>query len=140
VPRRSEHFPRRFDITLPAILPSFPRPFPGDAALTRSSSDPTTFAVWTRDATALRAIDGHIAFARRNTIKSAGDVRFRHKESTRSSRDTPCDTPLFPATLSGRRRFDALVERPDDGDSDAASESVLTACPAARSTSHGVST
>ena len=33
--------------TLPAILPSFPRPFPVDAALTRSSSDPTTFAVWT---------------------------------------------------------------------------------------------
>lgn len=33
--------------TLPTILPSFPRPIPVDAALTRSSSDPTTFAVWT---------------------------------------------------------------------------------------------
>lgn len=63
--------------------------------MTESRAD---MSFWSRDATALRAIDGHIAFARRNTIKSAGDVRFRHKEAVGSP-------------LTGRRRVGPLSRR-----------------------------
>lgn len=90
--------------TLPAILPSFPsRPYKGDAALTRSSSDPTTFAVWTLVPPPLggpQRTPCHASLDRSNYVETPWDVLRAAGHAVKTSPDAS-ESPS--PTLSSRR-------------------------------------
>ena len=94
--------------TLPAILPSFPRPFPGDAALTRSSSDPTTFAVWTLVPPPPNGrphrTPCHASLDRSNYVETPWEVLRAAGHAVKTDSDAASESPPPPPTTTSSSR------------------------------------